>query len=225
MGTIKTREALKDALAHPERLLFDAEKVFEKFQDFAKDLMCNFQIEKGDKRYWMNEIEFYIYSDEHRDIITYPRNCPAGVWFFHPSGVDIAFSSNVTTRPHPKTGKQKAYLEDGALFGGILIRKIKLADQTAREVKGPLNVCDELFDQFNAFEKPAVFPRIIKAEAPREMNSRLPKSSKREGLNQKSKEKVHSILTNNYVDSIHLESELVEPYESFWPAKYRFYVD
>ena len=216
---IYTIKELEDKLSDPKALISNRD---EEFANLAKSLMRNFQIKRGDKLYWMTDIEFYIYTDEHKDIITYPRNCPAGVWFFHPSGVDIAFRSEVPTKPHPKTGKQKPHLEEGAFFGGILLRRIKLDDESARVIDGPLNVCDELFDQFSAFKKPKDFPRIIKAKR----NSlQSPDSCKREGLNPNPKEKVHSILTNNYIDSVHLEDELVEPYDSYRIAKYRFHID
>ena len=43
------------------------------------------------------DIEFYWFSKNHKDTITYPRNCNAGDWFFHNSGVDLAFDSYVST--------------------------------------------------------------------------------------------------------------------------------
>ena len=60
-------DVLQDMLSAPESLLDDPEG---KFLNLAKYLMNTFQIKKGDNRYWMTDIEFYIYTDSHRDIIT-----------------------------------------------------------------------------------------------------------------------------------------------------------
>lgn len=213
MKTIKTIEELKDALAKPESLFLKQE---QKFLDFAKDLMCNFQIEKGDKRYWMTEIEFYVYTDEHRDIITYPRNCPAGMWFFHASGVDISFASKVVTKEHPITHKQKPYLDKTAVFGGILIRGIVLDIEGADPIDGPIKVCDELFDQFDAFGKPTHFPQIVPANEERKV--KLEKGLLRKGFNSDDEKKVLSILKYNYSgydEKALTEEKLIERYKHF----------
>ncbi len=214
MEVITTPEALKDALAHPERLLYNEEKVFEEFRDFAESLMNSFQIEKGDNHYWMTEIEFYIYSDKHKDIITYPRNCKAGMWFFHASGVDISFESKVT-KEHPETHIQKPYLDKTAVFGGILIREIVPVDDPKRKIFGPIKVCDELFDQFDAFGKLEHFPEIVAAKKARKVELAI---GTRKGFSTDDKNKVLSILKYNYsgYDEKALpESILIERYKHY----------
>ena len=213
---MKTIEELKDALAKPKDLLTKG------LGDFAKDLMCNFQIAKGDKRYWMTEIEFYIYTDDHRDIITYPRNCLEGMWFFHASGVDISFASKVI-KEHPKTHKRKPYLDKTAVFGGILIRGIVLDSKDALPIGGPLKVCDVLFDQFNAFDAPDNFPQIKEASIPRNVQVVCDKEG-RYGLNRDPEKKVKSILFNysGIDESCISKSELIVEYGKYLDARYRY---
>lgn len=129
----------------------------EKFKKIAEDLIHNYCIVKPSENpnetleYHFMELEFYYYSPEHTDLITYPRKAQAGQWFFHASGVDICFPS--------------MYDEEGNhhFFGGILIRALSkhLNEEEIDYITGPLNCCYELFDQFNAFDTPKDFPRIV----------------------------------------------------------------
>lgn len=217
---METIDELKGKLAKPESLFPNPE---QNFLDFAKNLMCNFQIKKGDKRYWMTDIEFYIYTDSHRDIITYPRNCEAGRWFFHASGVDISFESKVRIEPHPKTQKQMPYLDKTAVFGGILIRGIVLDSESDNPISGPMNVCDALFDQFNAFDAPDNFPQIKEASIPRNVQV-LCDEKGRYGLNKDPEKKVKSILYNySGIDEPFItKPELVAAYGEYFDAKYHF---
>ena len=212
MEVITTPEALKNALAHPERLLSKQEG---KFKEFAESLMNNFQIKKGDNRYWMTEIEFYLFTDEHRDIITYPRRCEAGRWFFHASGVDITFKSSFPNETS-ETLKKKPFLAKGAVFGGILIREIVPVDDLKRKIFGPIKVCDELFDQFDAFGKPEHFPEIVPADEKRDV--KLENGIARKGFSTDDKNKVQSILKYNYSgydEKAFPELELVKNYKHY----------
>ena len=111
------------------------------FQNIASELMCNHVIQKGKHQYAIVEIEFYYYSPEHHDVITYPRQMKSGRWFFHPSGVDLTFDSyNITD----KLGYKNAQ------FGGILIRGLRKLDN-GEYIFGPLKCIDELWDNFDAF--------------------------------------------------------------------------
>lgn len=114
----------------------------ELFQEIAKELMCNHIIQKGECQYEIVEIEFYYYSQEHQDVITYPREMEAGRWFFHPSGVDLTFAS-----------KDDALSEGGnAYFGGVLIRGLHCKHNgNEKYIFGPLNCVYELWDDFDAF--------------------------------------------------------------------------
>ena len=96
----------------------------EDFQTVAKELMNHYCVLKHDSRYDSDlifrfaEIEFYLYdaSEQNVDVKTYSRDCLCGEWFFHSSGVDIAFET----------------VRDGdelIRFGGILIRGVEVYRQ------------------------------------------------------------------------------------------------
>lgn len=216
---INTKAELIKALSTPVDLI---QKGVGKFEELAKALMNNFQIKKGDNRYWMTDIEFYVYTDSHRDIITYPRNCEAGRWFFHASGVDISFKSNVEFKEHPKKHQMMPFLTKDAVFGGILIRGI-VRDFDGAPIDGPMKVCDELFDQFNAFYPPADFPLIVTAKESRHVQV-IPDEDGRYGLKDNAIEKVKSIRYNySGIDGMHFkEGDLEEGYSKYLKAKYRF---
>ena len=97
----------------------------ENFKAIAKDLMNHYCVLKHDSRYDSDiifrfaEIEFYLYDagEQNVDEKTYSRYCKSGEWFFHSSGVDIAFDT----------------VRDGdelIRFGGILIRAVEMYKQT-----------------------------------------------------------------------------------------------
>ena len=93
----------------------------EKFEAVANCLMNHCCILKHDSRYDSDivfrfaEIEFYLYDAAEQDVDekTYSRDCKCGEWFFHNSGVDVAFET---------------VCEGGELirFGGILIRSVEI---------------------------------------------------------------------------------------------------
>lgn len=113
----------------------------DNLNDCAKRLMCEYSIVKGDSYYQIGEIEFYYYSPNHKDIITYPRHCFQGLWFFHSSGVDLTIQSS-------ESGMNPS-------FGGILIRSIIKYDKEGNFMKaicGPQKSVYELFDYLNAVD-------------------------------------------------------------------------
>ncbi|MDE6450991.1 MAG: hypothetical protein K2L23_01630 [Odoribacter sp.] len=117
------------------------DEVKKQFKEIADMLFQDFHIEKEGVRYDFLEVEFYFFSKEHPDFITYPRNTKAGEWFFHMSGVDISFESKKDERE----GKEVA-----VLGGGILVRSI-LKEGEKTPITGPYKCVDELFDKFDAF--------------------------------------------------------------------------
>ena len=210
--------------------LLDGSNIEKKFQDLASILLHNVVILKGNKKYKLTDIEFYFYCPTHQDIITYPRNSKAGEWFFHSSGVDLSFESNVPMREKASTGKLVPCLTSDSAFGGILIRGIKhigcFSDHQEEKYKlnGPMKVCEELFDKFDAFDNPDDFPRIILEK--HNATSHI-KSNHRVNLKSASKttkDKVASILSNNYCsnDSGSTQDELVIEFNKYLTANYRF---
>ncbi|MDE6535363.1 MAG: hypothetical protein K2K82_05060 [Muribaculaceae bacterium] len=122
------------------------EDIRKYFSETANLLMNNYVISKRGIEYEIVEIEFYLFTHDHPDVITYPRDCKAGQWFFHPSGVDLTFAT---------TDMQ---------FGGILIRGLRETKGKRKQVFGPLKCVDILWDKLNAFEAVAAeIPTIIPA--------------------------------------------------------------
>ena len=97
-----------------------------RFKNIAQEIICNYCIRCGKKRYRFAEIEFYYYDKknlkEEWNRKTYPRtDKDAGDLFFHYSGVDICFESDY----------------QNGVFGGILIRS--LYDEDLKQyITGPL---------------------------------------------------------------------------------------
>lgn len=213
-----------------QKWLLDGNCIEKKFQHLASILLHDVAILKGNKKYRLTDIEFYFYCPTHQDIITYPRNSKAGEWFFHSSGVDLSFESNVPMSEKASTGKPMPCLTSDSAFGGILIRGIKHIDcftdnlEEKYKLNGPMKVCEELFDKFDAFDNPDDFPRIILEK--HNATSHI-KSSHRVNLKSASKttkDKVASILANNYYsnDSGSTQDELVIEFNKYLTANYRF---
>ncbi len=124
------------------------------FTEVAQMLMNNYVISKSKIEYEIVEIEFYLFNSNHPDVIVYPRNCVAGQWFFLQSGVDLTFAT---------TNEQ---------FGGILIRGLREIGGERKQIFGPQNCVNLLWDKFNAFEAiESEIPTIIPANIP--PNSRV----------------------------------------------------
>ena len=141
---------LKELLTKESLLEKGVNGLEEKFDEIAKILLTKTKIVKGTREYYITDIEFYLYCDGHEDIITYPRSCEAGDWFFHDSGVDISFGSNLSFED------DKAILKNNSFFGGILLRGIKPVggySSSKNLTDAPKNIVDELFDKFSAFEE------------------------------------------------------------------------
>lgn len=195
------------------------------FYEIASILLNKVAIRKGDKTYYIKDIEFYLYNDFHRDIITYPRKCEAGQWYFHSSGVDISFESYVKT-DNNEYDLFQPILDKDSFFGGILIRQIYPADKTPADaakcrLDGPHKVEWELFDKFDAFNEVQDFPHFVACE--HEVN--IIKVSERRNIlpsNKTAEEKVKSILDYNYYKSEIPEDDLVKAFKEYKEATYRY---
>lgn len=221
-----TNAELKEILSNPLQLIEGDTLNATKCKDLAEALMSQFWIAKGSRHYWITDLEFYLYTDRHKDIITYPRKCKAGKWFFHASGVDITFESTVDLATNPKNKKWMPVLTKDAVFGGILIRGIEpverldVPEDAILMFDGPWKACDELFDGFDAFGQAEDFPQI-EACAPRHIKLSAP--IQRKGLSIDSEKKVHTILTGNYAAyDERCEKEMVAEYAKYRVKPYRF---
>ena len=110
----------------------DSKNINEIFKEIAVELFSNYHIQKGGRNYELLEIEFYFFSNNHKDIITYPRNSDKpGMWFFHMSGVDITFGSKDQ--------------RNNNFYGGILIRSMIRTDVSEPlPISGPMKCVEEL---------------------------------------------------------------------------------
>ncbi len=119
-----------------------------RFDEIAERLMNSYCALKrcsgsgAERLYRFAEIEFYLYDarQPQRDVIAYPRACPRVEWFFHYSGVDIAFATEQA---------------EGELlrFGGILVRGVEAYERDAEgrwtlqaAIGGPRRSMYELFN-------------------------------------------------------------------------------
>lgn len=109
------------------------EKIKNDFQFIAVQLFRNYHIRKGEYRYDFLELEFYYHNEKHPEKCVYPRNSYAGDWFFHLSGVDIAFKSD----------------QDKGFYGGILVRALVRTKADGADpvvIAGPLCCMMELMN-------------------------------------------------------------------------------
>lgn len=123
----------------------DKESVFQKkCEEIAKDLFEHYYIQCDETKYYFAEIEFYYFNENSTilnkrwNTLTYPReNKSAGEMFYHLSGVDICFESNLLK--DNKTGELKGK------GGGILIRSLTNEART-EVVAGPINCVNTMLN-------------------------------------------------------------------------------
>ena len=196
------------------------------FDDIAKILLNKVAIRKGKKIFYIKDIEFYLYENNHRDIVTYPRICKAGQWFFHPSGIDISFESSVEVNSNDYELFQPILNED-AFFGGVLIRAIYPADKAPSDackynLDGPHKVEWALFDSFDAFNEVTDFPHLIECEHKIEYITKVRKNLKPKENDYR--KKIETILNYYYEDSPVSIDEWINVYKCFENKTYRYTV-
>lgn len=194
------------------------------FDDIAKILLNKVAIRKGKKIFYIKDIEFYLYENNHRDIVTYPRICKAGQWFFHPSGIDISFESSVEVNSNDYELFQPILNED-AFFGGVLIRAIYPADKAPSDackynLDGPHKVEWALFDSFDAFNEVTDFPHLIECEHKIEYITKVRKNLKPKENDYR--KKIETILNSYYEDSPVSIDEWINVYKCFENKTYRY---
>lgn len=198
------------------------------FKEIAEILLNKVAIRKGEKIFYIKDIEFYLYENNHRDIVTYPRICKAGQWFFHPSGIDISFESSVDVKSNDYELFQPI-LRENAFFGGVLIRAIYPADKAPSDackynLDGPHKVEWALFDCFDAFNETTNFPHLIEHKHEHEIE---PIPNVRKNLRHKEndyRKKIETILNYYYEDSPVSIDEWINIYKSFEDKTYRYTV-
>ncbi|ROS87511.1 agmatine deiminase family protein [Bacteroides acidifaciens] len=134
-------------------------EIESRFEHIAQILFSKFAVKKGGQIFLFKDIEFYFYNQNHKDIITHPRNSEALYWYVNDfGGIDINMSSNVGTNL-TSDNKEKYTLSDNDYFGGILIRQ--LIDKDNRKVINGPWACAELFRCHNAVGYDKDFPIIV----------------------------------------------------------------
>ena len=127
-----------------------------RFGEIAEQLFRHFAIQQGKKIYLFKEIEFYFFNQHHLDIITHPRESEPLRWYVNDfGGIDLNFASRIE---YDKASK-KFILDDNALFGGILLRKL-ISEDGSEELKGPW-ACAELFRWHDAIGSDPAFPKLV----------------------------------------------------------------
>lgn len=196
------------------------------FDEIAEILLKQVAICKGEKIFYIKDIEFYLYENNHRDIVTYPRICKAGQWFFHPSGIDISFESSVDVKSNDFELFQPILRED-AFFGGGLIRAIYPADKAPSDackynLDGPHKVEWALFDSFDAFNEVTDFPHLIECKHKHEIKP-IPNFRKNLKLKENDyRKKIETILNSYYENSPVSIDEWINIYKSFEEKTYRY---
>ncbi|MBD5365264.1 MAG: hypothetical protein HDR79_10020 [Bacteroides sp.] len=187
-----------------------ADDISNYFSETAKLLMNGYVISKRGVEYEIIDIEFYLFTPEHQDVITYPRNCKAGEWFFHQSGVDLTFAS---------TEKQ---------FGGILIRGLREISEKPDPEKttvGPLKCVYLLWDKFSAFEViDAEIPIITKASKDLPQNKIKPLLRKIPVKKDKQTEKINywKQRIEKKFEGVKIDKDLKELSDLIFTSEYRF---
>ena len=168
---------LEELLQFPNNL--SESEIGTEAENKAKDLMSNYVIKKRvdnvETLYYLNNIELYYYSPNHKDTCVHPHYFKkAGSFRVHFSGVDITFASNLsektdfdnTLRELNKVGNYPYFEYNNfkevqeLTYGGFLIREIQEVG-TKKPIKGPLCVLCELFN----FEGEALHLTIEKQES------------------------------------------------------------
>lgn len=200
------------------------------FSSLAKLLLNKCIIKAGDKNYRLLEIEFYLYSSSHPDLITYPRiDSEGGNWFFHQSGVDICFNSSCNAS---KDGKFCLNTENR--FGGILIRSIvELGNDMnthpdSKPIYGPMKCMDVLFKKFGALDcnrDTDQIPYIDLCSSLKE--EKVMKTQRYIPIKNTAEEKIKSILHYTYNDDLEdvdiaAAAEFIKKDTSY---RYRYYIE
>ncbi len=198
------------------------------FDEIAKLLIEDYAIVKGQDCYFFTEIEFYFYAKNHQDIITHPRRCLAMQWYINNFGdIDLTFESHIEMVEVENSQKKvvcKPVLDDKCYFGGILIRGLKNV-HTGKNLEGPW-ACSELYRLHSVDGLTGEFPKLIKISdlelnAPHMAENAVNRYNL---LNNKTSENKVDYILSGYKNGAELSKDsLVNKFDEFLPAAYRYY--
>jgi hypothetical protein len=219
--TVNSIEELKELMRIPS----DASKkeIGNRFKEIAEALINHIYIQYGEQRYYFEEIEFYYYNKNHRDLITYPRKSGALQWFRNSfDGVDLTFESNMELSDYNGKNVYNLVAEPNPSYGGVLIRKISNGQELV--TNGPILTANKLFKLFDATCLPKVFP-ILKYDA---VSRNLQKSQKPRinilKTNYPVEKKIDNILRDNKIHAGETIQKLAEVYRDLSvKSEYNYY--
>lgn len=196
-----------------------------RFKKIAEFLINKCSIEYRGMHYRFIDLEFYYFSDNHRDISTHPRQSKALTWYINDfGGIDLNFESKIE-RVRIETKNKVSYkyrLTHDALFGGILIRQIKeLASGDILD--GPWKVAD-LFRETDALSRYQDNPILIMENHKEETiieSTRLNLLGSCKTAEKKTSNNLCSCFCESHFDKSTLTSEL----KTFNDQKYRFTIN
>ena len=143
----------------------NAQEFQKKCSEIAEELFKNYCLKCGEKTFAFAEIEFYYFNDDERiklnynwNEVTYERSkYSAGDLFYHLSGVDICFDSELT-----KDNKCKKH----GYGGGILIRSVVEVNEDGKYIVdkdnnykitvGPLTCVNMMLNACNGKSMPQI---------------------------------------------------------------------
>ena len=107
----------------------DLIRVDHSFEKIACELLRNYIIKIDDKEFFLTEIEFYYFNNNHADYSTHKHNIPPAHWRCHSQGLDISLGF------------------DKEWDGGILLRGIS---SNGEYINGPRRVLFKIFELFGS---------------------------------------------------------------------------
>jgi hypothetical protein len=217
---ISSIEELKELM----RISPDAspEEIRKRFGEIADVLIKRTYIQRGTERFDIDEIEFYYYNKNHRDLITYPRKTSALQWYRNAFfGVDLTFESNIETEI--VDGDLCFTLEKGnPSFGGILLRKL---NHNGIVISGPRLCANKLFDVLDATHFPDDYP-LLKIDKSKDRDYSIKPAARTNIVSKKDEEtinkKVKNILWNNWYKE-EFSDNLVEDFKTYIDAEYKYF--
>jgi hypothetical protein len=213
-----------DELKELMRISPDAtpDDIKERFDKIANGLIKHTYIQRGKEQFYIDEIEFYYYNRNHRDLITYPRKTSALQWYRNAFfGVDLTFESNIETEI--VDGDLCFTLEKGnPSFGGVLIRKI---NDNGTIISKPRLCANRLFDVLDATHLPEDYP-LLKIDDSKGRGCSIGQAARTNIVSKEDEDtinkKVKDILWNNWYKE-EFSDNLVEDFKTYIDAKYKYF--
>lgn len=197
------------------------EEIIKSFDRIAELLINHAIIRRGERSFRIEEIEFYFYNNQHRDLITYPRITKPLQWYRNAFfGVDLTFDSKMGTTY--EDGELLYTLDGSPCFGGILIRRLSCNGKITDK---PRNCANALFDILDAAQISDNYP-ILEIEGyvrGMHIDTKPRTNILKECTEEMAKKKVETILWNNFYVNESAEDWMVNEFIKFVDRPYKYY--